>query len=302
MVIDATAALAAKPWTDAVARIGADIPAELRDCAGERAKVPTAAVENDKKKAAETLTLRAAAIADVENRRQVFEAADAAFRDYVVHARSRFDQSLAVAARVADPNQNRLTDAENASIHHKKPDGSTDAALQTKRNDAAAARKAVATAQIDVDARQADLDLARLKAKAANIDLADPDTDPAVAAAKAALDGAKATLVSAKAALTADKKTDLAAWETAVPDANWRQLADFAGAKRLLNGLKADPGPLVNDMENAEAALVASLIAAEKAGRTLAFLEREVITVTSQTRFDAGSLSRRELGALRGDS
>jgi hypothetical protein len=294
MVADATAALAAKPWTDARARIQADIPPELRDCANERAKVEVKRLENDNKKVAETVKL-------LDNRRQLFDNADAAFRDYVVNAKGRFDQALAIAARVADPKQNPLTEAQNLSTHSKNPDGSTDTALQTKRNDAAAARKAVATAQIDVDAKQTDLDIARLEALAKDID-ADPETDVAVTAAKAALATAQSNLASANTAFTSDMQTDLADWETAVPDTAWRNLADFEAAKRLLVALKTDPAPLVTMMDTAEAELVAALIVAEKAGRTLSLLKSEVLKAAAKARLDTGSLPRRALGALRGDS
>jgi hypothetical protein len=303
MMAAAAAALAAKPWTDARARIQADLPTELRDCAKERARVQSEGVKNQKRKVDETVKLRAASIADADNHRRLFEAADAAFRDYVAGARNRFDQALAIAVRIADLKQNPLTAAENASIHSQKPDGSTDAALQNKRNDAAGKAKDVATAQIDVDAKQTDVDIARVSAQATDIDLADPSTDPAVKAAQGLLDTSNTSLNTAKTAFTTDMKDDLASWETAVPDTAWRNLADFEAAKRLLVGLQADdPGPLVTTLDTAEADLVAALIAAEKADRTRAFLDSEVTRLSSQARFDAGSLPRRELGALRGDS
>jgi hypothetical protein len=110
---------------------------------------------------------------------------------------------------VADPKQNPLTEAQDLSIHST--------ALQPKRNAAAAARKAVATAQIDVDAKQTDLDVARLEALAKDID-ADPETDAAVAAAKAALETAQDDLASVNTAFTSDMQTDLVDWESAVPD------------------------------------------------------------------------------------
>jgi hypothetical protein len=49
--------LAANPWTDAKARIEADIPQELRDCAEERANVELKRLENDNKKVTDTATL-----------------------------------------------------------------------------------------------------------------------------------------------------------------------------------------------------------------------------------------------------
>ncbi len=302
LVADATAALAAKPWTDAKARIEADLPQELRDCAKERAKVELQRLENDKKKVAETAKLLDAVIADVvDHRRQVFDTADAAFRDYVVNAKSRFDQALAIAARVADPKQSPLTAAENLSIHSKKPDGSLDATLEQDRKDAAAASQAVATAQIDVDAKQTDVDIARLDALTKDID-ANPETDPAVMAAEGGLGTAQTKLDSAKMAFTAAMQTVLTDWETAVPDPTWRNLADFEAAKRLLLDLKTDPAPLVTAMDTAESDLVVALLAAEKAGRTLGRLESEALKAAAKARFATGSLPRRLIGALRGDS
>ncbi|MDQ3775214.1 MAG: hypothetical protein M3461_13105 [Pseudomonadota bacterium] len=293
MVADATAALAANPWTDANARIEADIPLELLACARERANVELKRLENDNKKVAETANL-------LGNEQQLFDNADAAFRDYVVNAKGRFDQALAIAARVADPKQNPLTEAQKLSINN--------AALEKEpvldAGDAAVARQVVATAQIDVDAKQTDLDVARLKALARDIDK-DPETDPvdlAVIAAIAALDTANTTLDNAKTAFTADMQTLLTDWETAVPDTAWRNLADFEEATRLLIGLRTDPAPLVTAMDDAEAALVAALSTAEKAGRTLSLLESEALKAASKARFDTGSLPRRALSALRGDS
>jgi hypothetical protein len=307
LVADATAALAAKPWTDAKARIEADIPQELRDCAAERAKVEWKRLANDTQQAAGTAKLVGDQLAEVDKRRRLFDAADAAFRDYVVNAGGRFDQALAIAARVADPKQNPLTAAETASIHSRKPDGSTDAALQTKRNDAAAARTALAAAQIDVDAKQTDLDLARLEALAKDLD-ANPEADAAVIAAKDALgavdkpDTPLAKLNDAQNKFTTDLHTALTDWETAVPDTAWRNLADFEEAKRLLAALKSDPAPLVTAMDTAEADLVTALLAAEKAERTVDLLERKALEAASKARFASGSLPRRMLGALRGDS
>lgn len=301
LVADATAALVAQPWTDAKARIAADFPQELRDCADERAKVELQRLANDNREVAEISKLLGAVITDVDHRRQVFDAADTAFRDYVVNAKNRFDQALAIATRVADPKQNPLTAAENLSIHSKKPDGSLDATLEQNRKDAAAASQAVATAQIDVDAKQTDVAIARLAVLSKDID-ADPETDPAVVAAKAALSTSDTTLGSAKTAFTAAMQTVLTDWETAVPDPTWRNLADFDDAKRLLVALKTDPAPLVTALDTAEADLVAALQAAEKVGRTLELLESEALKAAAKVRFATGSLPRRLLGALRGDS
>lgn len=296
MVADATAALAAKPWTDAEARIDADIPPELLACARERANVELKRLENDNKKVAETANLLGTVIAVADNLQQLFDNADAAFRDYVVNAKRRFDQALAIAARVADPKQNPLTEAQKLSIHDEA------VPLRKERNDAAGARMKVATEQIKVDAKQTDLDIARLKALANDIDADPAEIDAAVQPAQAALGTAQTDLDSANAAFTSEMQTNLADWETAVPQFTWRNLADFEEAERLLIGLETDPAPLVTAMDEAEEELVTALDAAEKAGRTLGLLASEALKAASKARFDTGSLPRRALSALRGDS
>ena len=55
-------------------------------------------------------------------------------------------------------------------------------------------------------------------------------------------------------------------------------------------------------MDTAEADLVAALLAADKARRTLKFLGSEANKAGSKFSFDTGILPRRVLGALRGDS
>ena len=243
LVADATAALAAKPWIDAKARIEADLPQELRDLANERAKVELTGLDNEKKIIDEIDNLLGVVIDQTENLREVFINADADFRDYIVNAKRRFDQALAIAERIADIKQNPLTEAENLSIHSKNPDGSIDTALQTKRNDAATARKAIATAQIDVDAKQTAVDIAILKAKATDIDK-DPNTDSDVTTAKGDLSTAQGNLAGAETAFTSAMQTDLTGWETAVPDTAWRNLADFKAARSLLTALQTSPAAL----------------------------------------------------------
>lgn len=301
MVADATAALAAETWVNAKARIETDLPQALRDCANERAKVVLEGLGSGQKQVDDIDKLLGAIIGQTENLYEIFKNADADFRDYVVNAKRRFDQALAIAARVADIKQNPLTEAENLSIHSKKPDGSIDEALQTKRNDAATARKALATAQIDVDAKQADVDITKLKVLAADID-ADPNTDPDVIAAEAALANAQDNLASAKTAFTSDMQADLTDWETAVPDTAWRNLADFQEARRLLIALQMSPPSLVTAMDAAEADLVEALLAPDKARRTLVLLRSESQKAASNLSFDTGILSRRVLSALRGDN
>jgi hypothetical protein len=299
LVTDATATLKAKLWTDAKVRIEADFPQELRDYANKRAKVELADLDNDQQKADEINNLLGAVIDKIDNLREVFINADADFRDYVVNAKRRFDQALSILTRVADTKQNPLTIAERLSIHSKKSDGSTDTALKKKRNDAAAARKKLATAQIDVDAKQTDFDISILNAKAKD---KDPDTDQAVKTAKDALTTAQTELAKDKTDFTSEMQSVLTEWEAAVPDTTWRYLADFEDAKRLLTNLQKDPDQLVKSMDEAEADLVALLQEADKNRKKLELLKNEAEKAATKLSFDTGILPRRLLAALRGDS
>jgi trimeric autotransporter adhesin len=301
MVADATSALAAAQSTDAQARIEADIPTELRDCARARAAVERARMTNDAARSAEVATLVGAASADADRLLAVFQDAEAALRAYVLNAERRYKEALAVFTRVADSKQNPLTKAESDAIESKKSDGTTDAVLEGKRHDAAAKAQAVAGAQETLDAKKLALEIARLKARAKDLD-ADPEADAAVIAAKAAVTAADTALTTAKSDFTAAMEDDLAGWEAAVPDTSWRMLADFDDARQALNDLKTAPAPLATALTNAEQDLVTALLAAGKSARTLRLLETEASMAAAVEQFDTGALSRRIVGAMRGDS
>jgi hypothetical protein len=281
MPTDATTALGAKPFTDAKARIEADLPQELRDCAAERANVILKRLDNDARLVKEAATTAGKA--------GTFAVADQVFRDYGVNAKNRFDQAIALATRVADPLQNPLTAAERAEIHNPT--------LLAQRIAAANACKDVATAQIDVDSKQTDLDIARLHAEQTDID-ADPEADAAVTSAKAKLKTATDNLAAKEAVLTPIQK-DLTDWIGAVPDSAWRNLADFSEAQRLLTQLTADPTTLETDLDAAEAALVTALSTSDKSARAAEALQLETLGVAARARFDTGSLERRIFGALQ---
>ena len=282
MPADAAAALAAKPFTDAKARIEADLPTELRDCAAERANVVLKRLENVDRLLKENATAGGQAT--------TFQLADQKFRDYGLNARDRFDQAIALATRVGDALQNPLTEAERAAIH------TTDPALLAKRTAGAAACKEVATAQIQVDLLQTDVAIARFHALQNDID-ADPELDAGVKSAQTALTTAEGTLAAKVGTFTPLQK-DLDGWIAAVPDSAWRNLADFSQAQRLLTQLKNDPSTLQTELDAAEAALVKALGTSDKAERASEALGLQGLEAAAKARFDTGSLGRRILGAL----
>jgi hypothetical protein len=298
---DAGAALTKQPWTDAKARVQADIPDELRDCATEAANVVLSQMFNERRLAAETAVLAGSFGAAADARRGAFERAEDAFRDFVANAKARFDQALAIAARVADPKQSPLTDPERRSVLGQKPDGTPDAPLQSKRSAAAAKRKALALAQIDLDKKVTELEIARAKARSADVDK-DPETDPAVVAARKDADDATTARNKAGDEFTAEMRANLSAWQLAVPDGTWRMFADFAEAQRLLFGLKEDHSSLKTTLAQTETDYVTSLTDADKTNRAAAATAQRAKAAGARQEFGSAALSRRILGALRGDS
>ena len=298
---DAAAALTQQPYTDAQGRIEADLPPALRDCAAESAAVVFGRLANDATLVAQTAALAGAIAPAVENRRRVFEQADAHLRDHVVNATARLEQALALASRVADPKHAELTDPERRSIFSRQPDGSADTQLEQDRGEAAGARIKLATAQIDLDAKTTALAVARAQARAADID-ADPEADAAVGTARDDVTDALSTRDQASNDLTAEMRTTLGEWQLAVPDGTWRHLADFDAATRRLHALAASHAALTTNLTTAESDYVTALIAADKAARTAASIDRDVAAALSQRESDAAAASNRVLGALRGDS
>ena len=137
---DAGASLQNDPFTSAKTRIEADFPAELLARAEERfnAEVARIARTGADVLAAEDAALNerdvnGGTIGDADKQWQAFLRAEAAARDFVNTAKSRFDQAQARLAGVADANRFPLTPEASASIN--------DATLKTAREAAAAAEK-----------------------------------------------------------------------------------------------------------------------------------------------------------------
>jgi hypothetical protein len=235
-------------WNAAKKRLEEDITRELFTCTEARADLEIERLNNYKKQA-DKLAEQLDVTIKINNLSQKFEKADAAFRDYVVNAKRRFDQVQAIAARVADTKQNQLTEAEKASIQSKKPDdGTNDAVLQEIRKTAANRGKALATAQKDFDIqvinaeeKKADAEINLLKAQ--RIALAkdiNPGADEEVKKAKTELETAKNELENLKTNLPEKLKKSIeefSLFETNDKDPDEQDL------KTLVDKLEANSGP-----------------------------------------------------------
>lgn len=298
---DAETALMNPPFSDAKTRIEADLPATLIARARER-----------RQQAEALITLRQTAATDaqkfvnnelnssgglngkIEKTRQDFERAAQAFRDYVVNSKGRFEQALASLKAVADKEKDPLTPAESESIN--------DPTRQVDRDKAAQKEEARDVARVEFEKKRLAFENAVLKALAANID-ANPADDLDVKNAMTTLDTAKGNLEVAQGEYKAAMRKILDDWEATVPDATWRQLADFEEAQRLLNDLKsAKPADILKAVEDAENALVLTMAALDKSERTLNVLESEAQKRVVQLEFETDAAQRLKFRALRGDN
>jgi hypothetical protein len=137
---DAGASLQNDPFTSAKTRIEADFPAELLARAEERSNAEVARIARTvsdvlsaEDAALNERDVNGGAIGDADKQWQAFLRAEAAARDFVNTAKSRFDQAQARLAGVADANRFPLTPETSASIN--------DATLKTAREAAVAAEK-----------------------------------------------------------------------------------------------------------------------------------------------------------------
>jgi hypothetical protein len=177
---DADSALKNKPFTDAQARVAADIPAKLLARAEERRAAEAARIN---RRSADTQAAEAAASTErdkngglagpADNSLAAFLRLEAAARNFVNTAKVSFDRAQATLAQVADPARSPLTPEQTARI--------TDASLKADREAAAAEEKALADKLKDWEDKQAILDAEVLKAKAAG---KDPDKEQKVKDAK----------------------------------------------------------------------------------------------------------------------
>jgi hypothetical protein len=224
---DAGAALLNGPFTSAKARIEADFPARLLARAEERfdsevariARTVADALAADDSALAER-DANGGAAGDADKQWQVFLRAEAAARDFVNTAKSRFDQAQATLAGAADASRFPLTPEESASIN--------DATLKTAR-EAAAAAENIHDAELKIlndagDALEAEI----LKAIAEN---KNPDDAQAVIDARNTLAAADLAFHTVDAAWRAEeidrdaKLVDVVAKQVALAVANQSAIA-----------------------------------------------------------------------------
>jgi hypothetical protein len=293
---DAGAALGAKTYTDAKARVEADIPADLIARARDRRDQEAARVDRFRKEveAAEDalddeLAANGGLPGATAKKRRGFGRAETAFGNYVLTAKQRFDRAMALLAPI--PGAPALSAEEQARINQ--------ADIKQKGAAAAAKEKARDDARATLADKQATLDDATMDAIAAG---KKPEDVKAVKDATKERDDAVTDLAKKEGEYTAGMRKDLDTWETAVPDAAWRLLADFQEANAILNDLKAtDPAALAKAMVDAESDLAGALDAEAVSAEATSFLQDSA--AARDDRLDASSRSEPPLlfSALRGD-
>jgi hypothetical protein len=280
---DATAALAAAPYTDVKADYET-LSQAFRDLVESRSRVLTGRVGSARKLVSDVAALLAAARAgtqgeegDVAQARLGLETAVAALQDYVLHGRERYDAALA-----------RLGELKTVGVVSagEKTRLAAAGSVKTKGETAAGLEKTLNDKQADLDLKQAAFDL-----KLAALQSDDPAADGAGTAEKTALDLAKAAR-DAAAADPAYKPNDLPPWLVAVSDDSWARLAGYLGASAALTELKdIVPATLKTALDNAQDALATALGDAAKARRKREFLAR-----TAQSRASARAALEAGLG------
>ncbi len=211
---DAEKALKETPFTNAQKRLADDLPTDLLQRARDRRQFEVfrfAAVTKWATKAAG----QAAAGTDLGRLWGELQNAEDALQVYISSAKERYDRALALLERVADPNNDPLTDDERARIQTLAAQGTTAVTEETKLD-------AKVTAVV---LKEGALTNAVLAAEANNIDRTiDPVTGAGaqVPAAQNAADTADTT-VTAKTKVRDDAQADLqtkqAAFDKAVGDA-----------------------------------------------------------------------------------
>lgn len=128
----------------------------------------------------------------------------------------------------------------------------------------------------------------------------DPATDPAVIAARVAVTNAGNALDAAEVAWRASPKAVLGVWCATVPDTAWRRLADLEAARATLTQLAGqDPAALATALGAAEDALLAALIAADKAARGGEWLQQEAARDAAREDFENAAFARAVFAGLR---
>jgi hypothetical protein len=248
---DADNALENDPFTSAKTRIEADLPAKLLARAEERFDAEVARIARS---VADALAADDAVLAErdtnggatghADKQWQAFLRAEAAARDFVNTAKSRFDQAQATLAGVADANRVALTPEESASIN--------DATLKTAREDAAAAENIRDGELKNLNDAGDTLEAEILKAKAEN---KNPDDVQAVTDARNTLAAAELAFQTADDAWRAEeidrdaKLADVAAKQAALAVATQSAIAAKIDPETDANVIAARTA--LTDAENA---------------------------------------------------
>lgn len=227
----------------------------------------------------------------VERAGEARDSATEAVSRYAGTAVDRLERARFLLLRVSDPGHAPLTDAQRERIHDSELVDAAEAAAQAEAD--------LMSARAAVDAAGAELEAALLDAVERQV--VDPDAEEDVQDANAALESARQQLEDAEEAFTEELASDLDTWEASVPDATWRTLFDLETARRLLEELRdTDPDALAAQLADAEAELLAALLAAD--ARRGSLMELELARGALQRELAAASSSEdHRFAALRGD-
>jgi hypothetical protein len=297
---DATAALAAEPYTTASDLVADALPPKLLAAvrAGFDQEAARAARLQASRTAAEDLLMNELETNDGarglrERREMELERAERALREWTEQARTRFDRALSLLDSIASGGA-LLTATESDRVQELDVSAGQDAAdlrVALEEN-----RQAALDAQLDLD----EATRAALAVHPAD----DPATDPGVVAAKAASDAAAAALAAAASDYAA-AEADFTAWTVEIPDAAWRRVISFLEADAILRALgdtaAADVTALVDAVTDAETDLAAALDAEETHRNTIAFLGAYVTQRAGRVTRSGATHPTRLLGAVRAD-
>ena len=216
--------------------------------------------------------------------------AEAAAREFVNSARSRFDQANAALARVADKTVSPLTPEQIARLNAPDP-------LKKSRDDAATEEAKVEGLQQTLEGKQEALDKALVDAKA---NPADATKQAAVVTAQGEVGTAQGNLDAAAVAYKGANAAIMNAWEAAAPDSIWRLLHEYAEAVDTLKNMP-DPAKLSKDLKDAEKDFVAAQLLADGTANVLVDLKTVVDERAAREESARQNSASSLFGALRGD-
>jgi hypothetical protein len=301
LAADATAALAADPYTAATDLVTDALPPKLLAAvkAGFDQEAARATRLQASREAAEDLLMNELETNDgaqglVERREMELARAERALRDWTDQGGTRYDRALSLLESIVSGGT-ILSAAESDRVHELDVSAGQDAA--ELRATLESARQAAFDAQLSLD----EATHAALAVHPAD----DPATDAGVIAAKAASDAAETALTDATSDYDA-AAADFTAWTVEVPDAAWRKVIAYLEADSILRRLgdtdAADVTALVDGVTDAETDLASALDAAETHQNTIAFLEAYVTLRAGRLARSGATHPTRLLSAIRADA